>query len=609
MAMIEDEFRHFLSNTSCHSLMKVSYQYRCTMAQKLEECRHIISYFNYFEMMYCMLRIHDKTTEFCVMLLLFIVALFYVLLMSIVVDTFLAPALKVLSLKMHMNEYLAGVTILAFANSSPDLIANLMPIKENAALFTSIVSNALAILLLSGGMVCYLKPFKMDGHSTAQNLLFLLLSVELLRFIMVKGDSVTETESIMLLSVYVAYLVVNVADLLLVRYSIRKLRVEIRALRAQTTSQTNSRELKQKTALLLRLEQNEAMNFKKRNSHYFVKKGRNSSNSLADIFATPLSEQKPEQVDYETNRTMLHSRSNAKNRFLGAEFLETLNPFDAVEWKLSGCFGRLMIIMKMPLVLLITMFVPVVDYERCKHGWSKLLNCTQIVTNPFILITAVHSKFASVYKSWYVEFNLNYSKWSFCLTVPLAILVFLHARTDVPPAYHLLFITLSASSSLVIIVLCVNEIEVLNSIVGTVLNLSEEFVDITFGSMTNATIDLMSNFALAMQGYERMAFAASCAGPFFSIALGMGVALLFNTNVRLKGSSYWLNGEEGDNCYIFLLLAIVAQLWLCLTFNFVARRSVGIFSWTLFAVFLIYACVAEWDLVHDFTRDTFFEPQ
>lgn len=75
---------------------------------------------------------------------------------------------------------------------------------------------------------------------------------------------------------------------------------------------------------------------------------------------------------------------------------------------------------------------------------------------------------------------------------------------------------MSASSSLVIIVLCVNEIEVLNSIVGTVLNLSEDFVDITFGSMTNATIDLMSNFALAMQGYERMAFAASCAGPFFS---------------------------------------------------------------------------------------------
>ncbi|EDW61066.1 mitochondrial sodium/calcium exchanger protein [Drosophila virilis] len=601
MALLEDEFRHFLSNTSCHSLMKVSYPYRCTMAQKLEECRHIINYFNYFELMFCMLRIRDKTTEVCMMLLLFMAALFYVLLMSIVVDMFLTPALKVLSLKLRMNEYLAGVTILAFANSSPDLIANLMPIKENAALFTSIISNAVAILLLSGGMVCYLKPFKMDGHSTAQNLLFLLLSVELLRFIMVKGDSVTETESIMLLSVYVAYLVVNVADLLLMRYSLRKLRLEIRILRAQTTSQRNSRELKQKTALLLRLEHNEALNFKKRNSHYFVKRGRNSSKSL--------SEQRPEQVDYETNRTMLHSKSNAKNRFLGAEFLETLNPFDAVEWKLSGCFGRLMIIMKMPLVLLITMFVPVVDYERYKHGWSKLLNCTQIVTNPFILITAVHSKFASVYKSWYIEFNLNYSKWSFCLTVPLALLVFLHARTDMPPPYHMLFITLSASGSLVIIVLCVNEIEVLTSIVGSVLNLSEGFVDITFGSMTNATIDLMSNFALAMQGYERMAFAASCAGPFFSIALGMGVALLFNTNTRLKGSSYWLYGEEGDNCYIFLLLAIVAQLWLCLTFNFVARRSLGIFSWTLFAVFLIYACVAEWDLVHDFTRDSFFEPQ
>lgn len=79
-----------------------------------------------------------------------------------------------------------------------------------------------------------------------------------------------------------------------------------------------------------------------------------------------------------------------------------------------------------------------------------------------------------------------------------------------------LFITLSACSSLVLIVLCVGEIEILTSIVGAAFNLGETFVDITFGSLTNAIIDLLADFSLAMQGYDKMAFAAICAAPFFS---------------------------------------------------------------------------------------------
>jgi len=104
--------------------------------------------------------------------------------------------MKILSVKMHMNEYFAGITLLAFANSFPDLIANMMPIRAQSALFTKTISNALVIILVCGGMVCYLKPFKMDGHCTVRDLLFLWLAVELISIMLYYDGKVSKLDSL-----------------------------------------------------------------------------------------------------------------------------------------------------------------------------------------------------------------------------------------------------------------------------------------------------------------------------------------------------------------------------------------------------------------------------
>lgn len=108
----------------------------------------------------------------------------------------LSPVMKILSVKMHMNEYFAGITLLAFANSFPDLIANMMPIRAQSALFTKTISNALVIILVCGGMVCYLKPFKMDGHCTVRDLLFLWLAVELISIMLYYDGKVSKLDSL-----------------------------------------------------------------------------------------------------------------------------------------------------------------------------------------------------------------------------------------------------------------------------------------------------------------------------------------------------------------------------------------------------------------------------
>jgi len=86
-----------------------------------------------------------------------------------------------------------------------------------------------------------------------------------------------------------------------------------------------------------------------------------------------------------------------------------------------------------------------------------------------------------------------------------------------------LFLLISSFSSFVIIFMCAAEIEVLTTIEGIVFDLSGNFMDITFGSLVNAILDLIAISGMAKQGYEKMAFAATFAGPFFSKYSNPGV--------------------------------------------------------------------------------------
>ncbi|KAH8399351.1 hypothetical protein KR215_008221 [Drosophila sulfurigaster] len=602
---------------SCLAVLRLPYNERCMMIKKVKNCRDILGYFNYFEMMYCFFNVHDKFIEICVMLLFLIIAYYYLLLMSIVVDVSFMPVLKILSVKMHLSEFVAGATLFAFGASCPDFVANLLPIREDSAIIAVTFGDSVVNVLLCGGLICYMKPFKMDWFVVVRELLFLWLAVELLRYLMFYNQCMSYTDSsskedfsysislysrtssIVLLSVYLLYLIVIIIDLKLLRWTIKKLQREILELKRQSASVERENQLAIRITALRELMRHQHMQI--RSSSLRTSRRRTLENSLPQL--------KKEGLDYEANRSMLHNKNNPKNRLLWTDFLETLNPIDATEWRLAGRCQRFCILIQCPMRLLVTIFVPVVDYELYKHGWSKLLNCTQIVTNPFFLITAVHSKCNNSYTSWIADFNISYSKWSLCLTVPLAIATFCHARTDVPPHYHFLFIVLSASSSLVIIVICSSEIEVLIAIVGIVCHLSEHFLNITFGSMGSAVINLMASYAMTVQGYEKLAFTGVFAGPFFNTVVSMGVAFMYNEKTHKVGSAIWLNGEHGDNCYIFIFITIVTTLWWLSLFNFTPRRSAAVFSWTILALFILYAVAVEWDIVHEITNDERFEPR
>ncbi|TDG38078.1 hypothetical protein AWZ03_015500, partial [Drosophila navojoa] len=103
--------------------------------------------------------------------------------------------------------------------------------------------------------------------------------------------------------------------------------------------------------------------------------------------------------------------------------------------------------------------------------------------------------------------------YSLGITIPLAIAVLIHSRTDKPPAYHIIFAILGFTMTVLILTICFTEMEVLFAIIGLSFDLSEDYVSISMRVLAASLSDVVVNTSLAKQGYERMAFAATIAHP------------------------------------------------------------------------------------------------
>ncbi|XP_068144599.1 mitochondrial sodium/calcium exchanger protein-like [Drosophila tropicalis] len=574
----------------CFQVMTVSVQHRCEFARKIEDCSVVMNFFKYFELMYCVLRIRTKLEEIGLILLYILIALSLMVTIAHLVEYCFAPMLKIISIKLRMNEYVAGATLLGVGNSLPDSLANMLPVRATAPLYTITLSNSLAIILISGGTVVYLKPFNMNGHNTVRDLLFLVLAGEVLSFILMQGSQVTREAAIMLSMVYLFFLIINILDLILIRLSIKTLRKEIANLMADKNPSIPARmELDRLQSTLRQLERDNKIKIRKVIADYRPSGRRSDSFSERYVgFSTRKVDDDMVDVDYEATSTILHNSQNPKNLFLFSEFFESILPVDIEEWKASGFFNRLFIILRAPMVFFCTIFIPVVDYHLDKHGWSKLLNCTQIITCPIVMITLTHAFFLSSYSGWFIKLDFSYAIWTLCVTVPLAIIVFLTARTDKPPPYHSCFLILTCFSCMLLICICAAELELLCAIIGAVLYMSEGFVAATLRSFAAAFSDVLVNSALALQGYEKMAFGAIFGSTLFNMVLGVSIPCIFNKNAHKKDASYWLYGKYGPTCYIFYNLTVVTFLWWSLTFNFYARRSAGQFLDSQSVVLYVY---------------------
>jgi len=77
---------------------------------------------------------------------------------------------------------------------------------------------------------------------------------------------------------------------------------------------------------------------------------------------------------------------SGRPRGLLREFFYDINPISGEDWRMSGIFFKIILIIRSPFMLLMQLFIPVVSPVTEKRGWSKLLNCFQLCVTPVIIL-------------------------------------------------------------------------------------------------------------------------------------------------------------------------------------------------------------------------------
>jgi hypothetical protein len=110
--------------------------------------------------------------------------------------------------------------------------------------------------------------------------------------------------------------------------------------------------------------------------------------------------------------------------------LECLNPIDLNEWKESNYLFKFMAIVKAPVMIILKLTTPLVDYETANHNWNKVTMIINCLTAPLFMVFAI--KIGNTY------INNVMPVWAIALilSVLLAVLVFFLTDMNHKPKYH-----------------------------------------------------------------------------------------------------------------------------------------------------------------------------
>ncbi|XP_052839416.1 mitochondrial sodium/calcium exchanger protein isoform X2 [Drosophila gunungcola] len=575
---LDAEFDNFWQKVSCYAANQFPFEERCDFVKKSVNC--------------------NLSTNETVFITMFMMLCFEILVFLIyTINVYYSPALKTVSRFLHMNEHLAGVTLLAFGNSSADLFSNLASVEVNVPVFANSLSSALFVTMVCGGLVCYISPFQMNAYETIRDILFLILGTFLMDYFMTVKTISSEVTFSIVAFVYVIYILVNVADLYLLRRALDSIGKQIdELLNAEQTPENllKLRHLERKYEYYS--QDTRKVEVYEKNSIVTSTRMRFTTMRMVRTYRV--------SVNRRFTRLVKHDRTLPKNRGIFKEFLLGLRPIKCKDWRKAELLSRVLLLLRAPIVVLCALYIPLVDYEMEKHGWNKLLNSINMMVNPAlsisVLMAFIHSKGNTL---WYIVIKdqLIYGAYSLVITVPIAVFVLIQSRTDIPPSYHWAFTVMNLTGSMFIIFICATEIDTLFEVISSLMAIDDDFMGATIKAFTGNLGTLFINAALAAHGYPRMAYASSIGGPLFTIIVTANTVNYVRNLVGSENMHRDQMEEYGNFAFVFLSMGLFSILLWSTTLGFFARRSVGLYSMGLYIIYIIFSMLVQRKVIHSFT--------
>lgn len=203
---LPNAFSNGNSSLTCEDVHKVSKAAQCQFVrQNCDTEDHHIGIFNYLEMYYCTeAKLFSVTASVASLIFSFIS-------LGLTASDYLCPNLYSISKALDLSDNLAGLTLLAVGNGSPDVLGTFKALSIGSAglAVSELVGAALFILTVVVGSISIVSPFKVPKYHFLRDVVF-YTSVCVILWVSLVVGQFNYVNSSVLVSLYVVYVVVAV---------------------------------------------------------------------------------------------------------------------------------------------------------------------------------------------------------------------------------------------------------------------------------------------------------------------------------------------------------------------------------------------------------------
>ncbi|CAH3045249.1 unnamed protein product [Pocillopora meandrina] len=522
------------------------------------------------QIVYCWFSSEIRPLAYC---LLGIWLVFLFITLGLTADDYLCPSLTVISRTLGINQNIAGVTFLAFGNGAPDIFSSLAGFTQNGdqsgvqLVIQALFGAGIFVTTVVVGVISFIsKDLALTNRPFIRDVLFYLGAVSL-AFITLHRKKITTPLAIGFIAFYVVYIaVVIIARYIYQGWKRKAVKVDI-----QPDSEiASSREFFDISNLAGARRQLGAGGDASEHSSWASSTNSENVPRRNNISLTSYS------MNSEEDLTLLGGKRKISAR---RKFLLGLVPIDHEDWNRSNFFKKCFMIFKAPAVFCLNLTIPVVDYDEEEHNWNKWLNVLHCLTMPVfgVVATKIHSHDHDKLPAWAL---------ALCAGLVLALIVAMTTKSEKRPRGHSLFAYLAFAVSVVWIYVTANEIVNLLEMFGIVLCLDEGILGLTFLAWGNSLGDLISNTAMAKQGFGQMAVSACFAGPLLNMLLGIGISCTFATVKYGNPISLQHQGDQYIISAAFLAASLSSSAICIPLMGFRVPRMYGAYLLTLYLAYL-----------------------
>ncbi|CAF4262409.1 unnamed protein product [Rotaria sp. Silwood2] len=385
--------------------------------------------------------------------------------LGVTADSYFCPALRVTARVLKLSENIAGVTFLAFGNGAPDIFSAVAAVGSAKSgdlglAFGALFGASIFVTTVVVGSISLLKPFHSIQRPLLRDIVFFII-VTFAAYVIMYDGKIHLMESLCFIIMYVIYLILVIGG----RFINQRRKARQALLQAaQMTAVT-------KTSAPIQI------------------------NGQTSICVNDINADTPDEHYSQADVSFALSHRH--------EFL----PRDDIPWAKRSIFNKIFSIIKSPIILILHLTIPLVDYDKPKNNWNKFLNSFHLLSSPLVM--------SFLTKLGFIKIGNVFPVWAVVAIVGAIFFItsLILTQHHTKPKYHSGYAFLGFVVSMVWIYSVAHEIVNLLTTFGVVFGISNTILGLTLLAWGNSLGDCVSNIVSARQGYPNMGISACYGAP------------------------------------------------------------------------------------------------